>query len=247
MKRTPWLILLSLFPGLAALVLAAQDPLLVIDEQINAHLECSRLCREKSLEGPACGCSSLTSVAQRRLRDLEKGGALALECRQAARAESGHQQAEKEALNRVNQLWERVGSLRPKSADAAGIPTANVEKFRREADSIASRHPLEGERLKMRRHLIGRERELRQASKRFKVFPSHQLYGELLQALSQLRRESYWMMELSAACGKLPVAALLPGSKRAVDRQIASVDVEEEANEASGEHPLSHVDEFGGE
>jgi hypothetical protein len=220
MKRTPWLILLSLFPGLGALVLAAQDPLLAIDEQINAHLECGRLCRERNLEGAHCGCSSLTSVAQRRLRDLEKGGALALECRQASRAEPTHQQAEQEALNRVNQLWARIGALRAKSGDAAGIPSANVEKFRREVDAIASRHPLEGERVKMRRHLIGRERELKQASKRFKVFPSQRLYGELLQSLTELRRESYWMMELSAACGKLPVAALFPGSKRGPDRQI---------------------------
>jgi hypothetical protein len=257
MARFPaWILFIYVSGAIAALGWAGTDSLFVIDEQINAHLECSRLCREKRIEDADCGCASLTSVAERRLRELEKGGKLAIDCSQKS-GEPLRKNAEKAAQSEIAVLWEKASSLRPRTSESAGIPPGNVEKFRREVDAIAARHPLVGDRLLARRHLIARERELKQAAKRFKVFPSQKLYGELLSALFAMRRENFWLLELNVACGKTPLAAILPGADldKVPHRQIASLAEDgaaetaeiDGADEPKGEHSLSHIDEFGSE
>lgn len=230
---------------------SAQRDLLTIDEQINASLECAQICQEKHLSQAQCGCVELTTVASRRLRELEKGDALALDCMKSRDLEAAHRAAEKAALERLGQTWTRASLLQ--GSDAKGIPRANFERFRREASAIAARHPLTGERRQMRKHLVARERELRGAAKRLKVFATQSVYAEVLSALATTRKESFWLIELGVACGKLPLTAIIPAGTGVQTRMPASASEpaedlaldDEAAGEAAGEHSSSHLDEYG--
>mgnify|MGYP001599717697 CR=1 FL=1 len=223
---------------------SAQDDVLTIDERISAHLDCAQTCRAKQADDKPCSCVVLSSVAQRRLRELERGGAVAVNCLKARNLEAAHQATQKVALLRLDSEWTRAVSLRASASAWEGMPHGNIEKFRREADSIAVRFPLKGDLQQIRRHLLGRDRELRHASKQYKVYATQPVYAHLLRALAETRSENFWLLELGVACRKLPLTAIIPTG--AAGRVPASVPPDEdEVEEPAGEHSSSHLDEYG--